>query len=106
MHLKMKHILIKYHFLREHVVEQNVKLEYITTKELVANIFTKSLARDTFEYLRWKLGVISFSSCQSREAQAHGDQPFVIDVKGGEVVDKGIIADTRKLVDRGSIIID
>jgi hypothetical protein len=52
MHSKMKHIPIKYHFLREQVVEQSVKLEYIATKEHVADIFTKPLPRDTFEYLR------------------------------------------------------
>ena len=32
MHLKTKCIPIKYHFLREHVAEQNVKMEYISTK--------------------------------------------------------------------------
>jgi hypothetical protein len=30
---KTKHIPIKYHFLREQVTYQNVKLEYIITKE-------------------------------------------------------------------------
>jgi hypothetical protein len=51
----------KYHFLREHVVEQSVKLEYIATKEQVVDIFTKPLSKETFEYLRQKLGVISLS---------------------------------------------
>jgi hypothetical protein len=64
MHSKMKHIPIKYHFLREQVVEQSVKMEYIATKEQVADIFTKPLPRETFEYLRQKLGVISLSSRQ------------------------------------------
>jgi hypothetical protein len=43
MHSKMKHIPIKYYFLREQVVEKNVKVEYLGTKEQVANIFTKPL---------------------------------------------------------------
>jgi hypothetical protein len=63
-HSKMNHIPIKYHFRREHVAKQSVKLEYISTKELVVDIFTKPLPRDTFEYLRYKLGVISLSSHQ------------------------------------------
>jgi hypothetical protein len=51
MHSKTNHIPIKYHFLREQVVEQSVKLEYVATKEQVVDIFTKPLPRDTFEYL-------------------------------------------------------
>jgi len=33
MHSKTKHIPIKYHFLREQVLEQKVKLEYVPSKE-------------------------------------------------------------------------
>jgi len=63
MHSETKHILIKYHFLREQVLEQKVKLEYVPSKERVADIFTKPLPRETFEYLRKKLGVVDASSC-------------------------------------------
>eukprot|EP00253_Pinus_taeda_P026412 PITA_26412 len=62
MHSKTKHIPIKYHFIREQVLEQKVKLEYVTSKEQVADIFTKPLPRETFEYLRQKLGVVDASS--------------------------------------------
>ena len=33
MHSKTKHIPIKYHFIREQVLEQKVKLEYVPSKE-------------------------------------------------------------------------
>ena len=59
MHSKIKHIPNKYHFLREQVLEQKVKLEYVPSKEQVADIFTKPLPREAFEYLRQKLGVVS-----------------------------------------------
>jgi hypothetical protein len=35
MHSKMKHIPIKYHFLWEQVVEKNIRVEYVGTKEQV-----------------------------------------------------------------------
>ena len=63
MNSKAKHIPIKYHFLREQVLEQKVKLEYVPSKEQVVDILTKPLPRETFEYLRQKLGVVDASSC-------------------------------------------
>ena len=59
MHSKTKHIPIKYHFLREQVLEQKVNLEYVPSKEQVADIFTKPLPREAFEYLRQKMRVVS-----------------------------------------------
>ena len=59
MHSKTKHIPIKYHFLCEQVLEQKVELEYVPSKEQVADIFIKPLPREAFEYLRQKLGVVS-----------------------------------------------
>jgi hypothetical protein len=59
MHSKMKHILNKFHFLQEEVTKKNIKVEYVETKEWIADIFTKPLPRKTFEYFRQKLGVVS-----------------------------------------------
>jgi hypothetical protein len=59
MHSKMKHIPIKFHFLREQVAEKNIQVEYVGTKEQIADIFTKLLPREYFEYLRQKLGIVS-----------------------------------------------
>ena len=61
MHTKTKHIAIKYHFLRELVQNKKVRLEYVNTKEQLANIFTKTLPNDVFLYLRGKLKVIPLS---------------------------------------------
>ena len=43
MHSKTKHIPIKYHFLRDQVSQKVVKLEYVDTKEHIADLFTKLL---------------------------------------------------------------
>jgi hypothetical protein len=59
MHSKTKHIPIKYHFLWEQVARKNIRVEYVGTKEQVADIFTKPLPWEAFEYLRQGLGAIS-----------------------------------------------
>ena len=61
LHFKTKHIPIKYHFLREKAHDQTIKLEYVNSKDQIADIFTKPLPREGFETLRDKLGVISSS---------------------------------------------
>eukprot|EP00253_Pinus_taeda_P006164 PITA_06164 len=48
MHSKTKHILIKYHFVREQVAKTNIKLEYLGTKEQIVDIFTKPLPCEAF----------------------------------------------------------
>lgn len=57
MHSRTKHIAIRYHFLKEKVAEGEVKLEFVPTSEQVADIFTKPLPKEVFEYLRKKLGM-------------------------------------------------
>ena len=64
MHVRTKHIAIKYHYLREQVEEKEVILEYVQSKEQLAKIFTKPLPKDTFEYLRKILGSKPMSNSQ------------------------------------------
>jgi hypothetical protein len=51
MHSKTKHMPIMFHFLREQVTENNIKLEYIGTKEEIVDIFTKPFPREAFKYI-------------------------------------------------------
>lgn len=52
MYSRTKHIMIWYHFLEEKVAEGEVKLYFMPTIEQVADIFTKPLPKDIFEFLR------------------------------------------------------
>ena len=54
-HSRTKHIDIKYNFLRETVKKGIVRFEWISTKEQVADIFTKGLSKEIYEKLRDKL---------------------------------------------------
>ena len=57
-HSKTKHISINYHVLREKVVEKEIRLEYVNTKEKFVDIFMNPLPKDTFECLRGMLRVM------------------------------------------------
>jgi len=48
----MKHIDLDYTFVKELVHEGRIKLVYIKTREMLADIFTKVLQIPQFEYLR------------------------------------------------------
>lgn len=50
-HSKTKHISIKYHMLREKVAKKEIRLEYVSSKEKIVDIFTKPLHKENFEYL-------------------------------------------------------
>ena len=58
-HKRSKHIDIRYHFVREKFEDDEFSLDYIPSKEMLADIFTKALPKDTFNYLRALTGVMS-----------------------------------------------
>ena len=51
MHIKPKHIEIKYHYLTDLFQDKEVIMEYVNTKEQIVDIFTKILPKDAHEYL-------------------------------------------------------
>ena len=59
MHSKTKHIPMRYHFLREWFVGNILKLVYVATKEQLTDIFTMSLIREPFEYVKKQIGVVT-----------------------------------------------
>jgi len=56
-HGRMKHVNIKYHFIREQVESGEVKIQYCKTENMKADMFTKSLAKSQFECLRKQIGI-------------------------------------------------
>jgi len=57
-HSRAKHIDIQHHFIRERVERGEVSLNYVSTKEMMADIFTKALPCESFEKFRTNLGVL------------------------------------------------
>ncbi|GJZ44135.1 hypothetical protein Tco_0591390 [Tanacetum coccineum] len=60
-HSRSKHIDIRHHFIREQVEKGVVELYFVTTDYQLANIFTKALPRERFEFLLPRLGMKSMS---------------------------------------------
>ena len=58
LHYKLKHIEIKYHYIRDMVQRGAVKLQYVVIDDQIAEVLTKPLSRVKFEYFREKLDVL------------------------------------------------
>ena len=52
-----KHIDVHFHFVRQTVSQDHIELQYCPTNDMIADIFTKPLARLKFEKFRSLLGV-------------------------------------------------
>jgi hypothetical protein len=57
-HNRTKHIDIRYHFLKDHQQREDIEIAYVSTKEQLANIFTKPLDDKTFSKLRNELNIL------------------------------------------------
>ncbi|GJU41696.1 retrovirus-related pol polyprotein from transposon TNT 1-94 [Tanacetum coccineum] len=58
LHSRTKHIDIRYHFIRDHILKGDIELYFIPTQYQLADIFTKPLDEPPFKRLIVKLGGI------------------------------------------------
>lgn len=61
-HARSKHIEIQHHFIRERILEGEIKVSYIPIEDQQADLLTKSLARVPFEFHRKNVGVTTLQS--------------------------------------------
>ncbi len=57
-HVKTKHIEVHYHFIKKKVLTKEIDLIHVSTKNQVANIFTKALGTDKVRKFRKMLSVL------------------------------------------------
>ncbi|GJX19517.1 retrovirus-related pol polyprotein from transposon TNT 1-94 [Tanacetum coccineum] len=62
LHSRTKHIDIRYHFIRDHVLKGDIELHFIPTQYQLADIFTKPLDEPTFKRLIVELGMLNIDS--------------------------------------------
>ncbi|GKC46328.1 hypothetical protein Tco_1064050 [Tanacetum coccineum] len=75
-HSRSKHIDIRYHFIREQVKNGVVELYFVTTDYQLADIFTKALPRERFEFLLLRLGMKSMTPKTLKRLQDGEDDYF------------------------------
>lgn len=57
-HKRMKHVAVKYDFIRDTIKSGSIQLEYIPTGEQTADIMTKGLGKTQYLHLRSKLNLV------------------------------------------------
>ncbi|CAJ2652499.1 unnamed protein product [Trifolium pratense] len=57
-HERIKHIDVRFHFIREHLKEGSVELRHVASKDQAADIFTKPLSKEIFDIGKKLIGMI------------------------------------------------
>jgi len=52
---KLKHAAIQFHFIRQHIQNNNIQVKYVASEDNLADILTKPLKPDAFIHLRDQL---------------------------------------------------
>ncbi|GJY27296.1 retrovirus-related pol polyprotein from transposon TNT 1-94 [Tanacetum coccineum] len=73
-HSRSKHIDVRYHFIKEQVENGVVELYFVRTEYQLADIFTKALPRERFNFLINKLGMKSMSPETLKSPAEEGDE--------------------------------
>jgi hypothetical protein len=66
-HDRLKHIEMRYHYVRDMVQKNILSIQYVPTTKQTADILTKPLSLKKFVYFRDKLGVAENASLDERE---------------------------------------
>ncbi|GJU08476.1 hypothetical protein Tco_1124906 [Tanacetum coccineum] len=73
-HSKTKHIDIWYHFIKEHLEKGTVEIYFVGTEYQLADLFTKALLKEHFEYLVHRIVIIMAQ--QQHAADVHPNELF------------------------------
>ena len=73
-HSRSKHIDIRHHFIREQVEKGIVELYFVKTEFQLADIFTKALPRERFEFILLRLGMKSLTPETLKSLQEENEE--------------------------------
>ena len=58
-HSRTKHIEIRHHFIKDHVLRNDISIEFVDSLNQLADIFTKPLNEAQFVKIRRELGMLN-----------------------------------------------
>ena len=57
-----KHIEICHHFIRDHIINGDCEIQFVDSENQFADLFTKPLNKEIFNFLKNELGIIDFKN--------------------------------------------
>ncbi|GJQ92777.1 retrovirus-related pol polyprotein from transposon TNT 1-94 [Tanacetum coccineum] len=78
LHSRTKHIDIRYHFIKDHILKGDIELHFIPTQYQLADIFTKPLDEPTFKRFIVELGMLNIDSKPEASAPTEENLSFSI----------------------------
>jgi len=58
LHSRAKHIEIRHHFIRDHIQNGEISIQFVDSKSQLADIFTKPLEKNQFDFIRSRLNIL------------------------------------------------
>ncbi|GKD20607.1 retrovirus-related pol polyprotein from transposon TNT 1-94 [Tanacetum coccineum] len=77
-HSRSKNINIRYHFIKKHVEKGTIELYFVKTEYQPADLFTKALPKERFEYLVHRIGVASSNNVRRPEFEDTNSKKIVL----------------------------
>ncbi|KAJ9552775.1 hypothetical protein OSB04_016820 [Centaurea solstitialis] len=82
LHSKTKHIEVRYHFIRDHVMNADIELHFVPTEYQLADLFTKPLDVTRFNMLISELGIMAATTSTSLDAQLSSEATTLMTATG------------------------
>ncbi|KAJ9542728.1 hypothetical protein OSB04_029234 [Centaurea solstitialis] len=82
LHSKTKHIEVRYHFIRDHVMNGDIELHFVPTEYQLADLFTKPLDVTRFNMLISELGMMAATTSTSLDAQLSSEATTLLTTTG------------------------
>ncbi|KAJ9547801.1 hypothetical protein OSB04_020344 [Centaurea solstitialis] len=82
LHSKTKHIEVRYHFIRDHVMNGDIELHFVPTEYQLADLFTKPLDVTRFNMLISELGMMAATTSTSLDAQLSSEATTLLTATG------------------------